>query len=301
MSERSHHQKLPVKKGHADLFLHAVTICIGLAGFIILGTYVIEGRTNATRAATALCMPLGLLWMLLLGSLIAFCRRKRKSVFVAFTIAFVLLTVGANSIASQIFLRQIEWPEEQPTATTATPFRSVIVLGGGIGVTAAGTPEAGQDGERVISAAQLWHQGLTKSIICTGEDPGGEFHPKDLGEQMLASLGVPAEAIFRVGGENTAQEMQKLRLFFKQPQEGFPERSELGKVALITSAFHLKRAVRLAEAEGLDQQIELEPLATCFRTSTFGTISPRRLIPDADAAADFGRALKETLAKFAGR
>jgi uncharacterized SAM-binding protein YcdF (DUF218 family) len=301
MSERSDRQTSLEKRGHADLFLHAVTICLGLAGFIVLGTFAVEGRTYATRAATALCMPMGLLWMLLLGSVIAFSRRKRKSVFVAFTIAFALLTVGANSIASQIFLRQIEWPEAEPTATTTTPYRSVIVLGGGIVVTAQGTPEAGQDGERVISAAQLWHRGLTKSIICTGEDPNGEYHPKDLGKQMLVSLGVPAEVIFRVGGENTTQEMQKLKLFFKQSHEGFPDSKPSEKVALITSAFHLNRAVRLAEAEGLDQQIELEPIATCFRTTPIGMLSPRKIIPDADAAADFGRALKETLAKIVGR
>ena len=301
MSERSHQKTLPVKRGPSDQFAFAATLCLFLVCVIVLGTFAIEGRTVATRAITSLCMPLGILWLLLLGCAIAFSRRKRKSVCIAFTIAFVLLSLGANPIAAQIFLRQIEWPEEQPTATTSVPFRSVIVLGGGVGVTAAGTPEAGQDGERVISAAQLWHQGLTKSIICTGEDPSGEHHPKDLGEQLLVSLGVPAEVIFRVGGENTSQEMQKLKLFFNQSHDGFPGRTEAGKVALITSAFHLSRAVRLAEAEGLDQKIEIEPLATCFRVSDAIPISPRMLVPDGEAAADFGRAFKEILAKIVGR
>ena len=301
MSERSHQQQLPVKRGRSDLFLFAATICLGLACFIVLGTFAFEGRTSATRAATSLSMPLGILWLLLLGCAIAFSRRKRKSVCVAFTIAFVLLSVGANPIASQVFIRQIEWPEEQPTATTGTPYRSVIVLGGGLGVTAAGTPEAGRDGERVISAAQLWHQGLTKSIICTGESPTEKNHPKDLGEKFLVSLGVPAEVIFRVGGENTSQEMQKLKLFFNQSHDGFPHPEEAEKVALMTSAFHLSRAMRLAKGEGLDQKIEIEPLATSFRVTDAIPISPKMLIPDANAAADFARTLKEVLAKIVGR
>ena len=301
MSERTNQPEISSKRTRSDLFVAALTICLGLVAFIVLGTFAIEGRTPATRAATALCMPLGVLWLILLGSAIAFSKRKRKSVCWAFSIAFAVLSIGTSPIISKIMVRQVEWPESDSAETSAPPFRTAIVLGGGVRVTANGNAEAGRDGERVISAAQLWHQGLTRSIICTGESPTEDHHPKDLGRQLLISLGVPPEVIFTVGGENTSQEMQKLDLFFRQIPESFPQTNGFDKVALITSAFHLSRAVRLAEASGLDNRIELEPFPTCFRSTTFDTISPKLLIPDADSATNFALAMKEMLAKIAGR
>ena len=101
--------------------------------------------------------------------------------------------------------------------------------------------------------------------------------------------------------------MKDLSRFFKQVPDQFPPISAstltaksvrpLGGVALITSAFHMGRAMRLAQGERLD----FEPFPTCYRSSVAGTVSPKLLIPSADAASDFGRALKEVLAKLVGR
>jgi uncharacterized SAM-binding protein YcdF (DUF218 family) len=293
--------ELSSKRSRSDQYLSATTICIAVVVAIVCGTYALEGRTTATRTLTAICMPLGILWLVLLGSAITFSHRKRKSVFYAFLASFLLLSVGSNPVASSLFLGQVEWPETEPSATTADPFRCVIVLGGGISVTSNGTPEANREGERIISAAQLWHQGLTQSILCTGATPSGTHDPSDVGKELLISLGVPAEVIFKIGGENTSQEMKKLDLFFRQLPAGFPDSNGSSKIGLITSAFHLSRAVRLAQAEGVTDQVDLEPIPTAFRQSTLGGISPRLLVPSAESAMGFGLAMKESLAKIVGR
>lgn len=293
--------ELSSKRSRSDHYLSSTTICIAVVVAIVLGTYALEGRTTATRTLTALCMPLGILWLVLLGSAITFRHRKRKSVFYAFLASFLLLSVGSNPVASSLFVGQVEWPETEPSATTADPFRCVIVLGGCISITSNGTPEGNRDGERIISAAQLWHQGLTQSILCTGATPSGIDDPSEVGKELLISLGVPADVIFAVGGENTSQEMKKLDLFFRQPPATFPDSNGSSKIGLITSAFHLRRAMRLAQAKGVTDQVDLEPIPTAFRQSNLGSLSPRLIVPSAESAMDFALAMKESLAKIVGR
>jgi len=173
------------------------------------------------------------------------------------------------------------------------PFRAVIVLGGGAGVTQQQTKELNREGERIFSAAQLWHAGLVSSVICTGSTPSSAEHPRDISAELLQSVGVPTEVIFKAPGENTIQEMQALKEFLEAPPSGFPESGEIG---LITSAFHMRRAMRLASAKDLD----FHPLPCGYRRAYRG-FSPKALIPDADAVAVFGSAFKEKLASLVGR
>ncbi len=49
-------------------------------------------------------------------------------------------------------------------------YRTVVVLGGCAAYTHSGYPEVNSEGQRLIAAAQLWHAGKTKTIVCTGED-----------------------------------------------------------------------------------------------------------------------------------
>ena len=105
---------------------------------------------------------------------------------------------------------------------------------------------------------------------------------------MLRQLGVGDEDIIEVGGINTAEELRHLA----------DERLDGQRVGLITSAWHMQRALRQARAQGL----ELEPVPADFLTPVQQTQSPGPaqilllLLPNSGTLNTTGAALKEYLA-----
>ena len=69
------------------------------------------------------------------------------------------------------------------------------------------------------------------------------------------------------------------------------------RVGLITSAWHMSRALRLARAQGL----RLVPLPADFVTDYEITVTPLDLIPNSQVAMDTTLLLREYLARVVGR
>lgn len=271
-------------------FLLVFCYAVGHVGL----AYVMEGTTLATRTATALVMPVGLLWMIGLGGTIWFALRRlwSSSLMMALVSAIVVFT-GCEYFSSQM-MANLEWPEQPPPATDAQPLRTAVALGGGVSIGPNGNPELGPDGERIFSVAQLWHSGLTRSIIVTGATPDGRYNPCDVSYELLLSAGVPDDAIFRIKGENTTQEMQAMKDFLADPPPGFPTE---GSIALVTSAFHMQRAMRLAKVE----EIDFIPYPCAFRGSIYDGYAPSRWVPNSHSMSHFALAFKENLAGLVGR
>jgi uncharacterized SAM-binding protein YcdF (DUF218 family) len=178
------------------------------------------------------------------------------------------------------------------------PFDVLIVLGGGAAMGANGRPQVNSAGDRIVLAAQLYQAGKARRIICTGEriraiDPDGT-DPSQQALSILESLGVPPTAIERSGGSNTAEELAHIAQIVK-PGE---------RVGLITSAWHMPRALRLARRHDL----ELEPVPADFLGSRPDAAQPPGFgatvllcIPDAEALVVAARWEKEQLARIVGR
>ena len=272
----------------------ALLIGAAFAISLVLLSYVVEGLQPATRTLTDLAMPIGVLWLGMFTAATWFALRRIWSASIAFAIGFFFIAVTANTYLSSRFVHWVEWPEQKPQATPENPYQTVVVLGGATTITADHTAELYRDGERVFSAVQLWHAGLVASITCTGSASDGVANPRDIASELLQSAGVPAEVIFKVPGENTSQEMAGMKKFLANPPEDFPA---AGKIALLTSALHMQRAMRLAKTQGLD----LEPLPCAYRSGYFPNFSPRAFVPKAYAASSFGDAIKEVVAGLFGR
>ena len=104
--------------------------------------------------------------------------------------------------------------------------------------------------------------------------------------QMWADLGIPDSAITLVGGRNTYEEAGELgRLLAAHAGE---------RVGLLTSAWHLKRAVRLATSQGLD----VISVPADFRTTGYSTWKslPVDVVPSPDGFMMTTLAMKEFLA-----
>jgi uncharacterized SAM-binding protein YcdF (DUF218 family) len=129
-------------------------------------------------------------------------------------------------------------------------YDAIVVLGGGIA--AAHPPEVMEpdlnaSADRIWQAARLYKRGAAPRIIVTGgsflAQHGGP--PTTEAEAMrvfLLDLGVPAEAITDEGmALNTIENIRNVRAIVGT-----------GRVALVTSAYHMPRALQLAARAGLD-------------------------------------------------
>jgi uncharacterized SAM-binding protein YcdF (DUF218 family) len=129
-------------------------------------------------------------------------------------------------------------------------YDAIVVLGGGM--TAAVPPflmepDLADAADRVWYAAQLYHRGVARRIIVSG----GSLSPLNTGpatteaeamRRFLIDLGVPADAIVSEGNSlNTLENIRNVRAMVGD-----------GRVALVTSAYHMPRALKIARQGNLD-------------------------------------------------
>lgn len=264
-----------------------------MAGWPALFTavvYFIEGRLLAQKVATNFAMPVGILWVLLSGiALLGWARRSRALIFVGL-VSWLVLTVAGSPILATMITRSLEdrYREIHPLEVEE-PFDAVIVLGGGTAVTPSGEPALGPGGDRVMLAARMYLTGKTKLLICTGRTlkDDGTLGPSESTHIILKDLGIPASALLELEGRTTSEEMVAIR--------EWQEENDARHVGLLTSAWHLPRAERLAAASGVD----VEPIPADFKT--YELWDSRRLMPSSTALEESSIMLKEYLAGIVGR
>jgi uncharacterized SAM-binding protein YcdF (DUF218 family) len=294
--------------------LDATFAVAGLSGFLVAGTAATEGLSTAQRVMTDLVMPVGLFWLITLAAAVYQFRIGNRRAGYAFATAFLAIWVLFSSSVSATLNLMLEYPlpEQSPLAAEATDFQAVIVLGGGASRNHAGHAELGGAGERLVMAAKLWHAGKTERIICTGtqypQNPpffdrgdqacqSGRFNPgdpADVGLDILVALSVPAERIYLSAGQNTVAEMQHLAALLPELLQDVDDQRPIG---LITSGFHMRRAIRLSLSQGL----QLTPIVA---GSSAGGVNIRGigvLVPTAGAGDNLSRVAKEWLARLIGR
>ena len=129
-------------------------------------------------------------------------------------------------------------------------YDAIVVLGGGI-VPASPPykmePELTDGSDRIWLAARMFHAGAAPRIIVSGgsfiEQQGGPATTEaEAMRRFLLDLGVPNDVIVSEGKAlNTIENIRNVRDIVKG-----------GRVAIITSAFHVPRVAKLAKRGGLD-------------------------------------------------
>ena len=188
-----------------------------------------------------LCMPYTLVMLALLAlGVWLFVRRQGRPAVCAVLLAAVLFAMGLPAVATSLGgALERKFP---PTPLEAIPNAdAIVVLGGGV---AAATdvvpyPELYASADRAIMAVRLFRAGKAPIVIPTG---GGA--PK-AEKPLLESLGVPESSIVcedeaRDTAENASKTLAILR------QRGCK------RALVVTSAWHLPRAMMLFRAEGID-------------------------------------------------
>ena len=245
----------------------AFLVVPSIAVVIIATLWATQGRDAAEKVGTALMMPAGLLWLLLMCLTTTYWPlRFRRSNAASesspprswmLLLCFILYSLAGSGLISDALARNLEAPYLSVNPLTMQIPDVVIVLGGGAGAGANDRIQGNMSGDRLILAAQLYHQNHSIKFICTGKriqsmDTTG-VDPGQASRDLLIRLGVPADSIELLGGKNTSEEMKSLATRFGSDQ----------KVGLLTSAWHMPRATRLAERNGLN----VVPLPADFRTA----------------------------------
>lgn len=254
------------------------------------------GRTVVEKTATILALPCGVIWYVLTCCLVLVLAGRQRKLAVATFFGWFLYTLCGSGHFACLIVRDLESPFATADPLGEEPFEAVIVLGGGASVGANGRFQGNQCGDRLILAAQLYHAGIAPKLICTGKRmatmDGDGSDPSEISRAVLIGLGVPESAIERLGGHNTSEEMQTLSKRFAD---------ETSRVGIVTSAWHLSRAMRLARSNGLNPT----PLPADFLSSPDKPQTTAQFIqscmPRAENFVSVSRIAKEHLAGFVGR
>lgn len=129
-------------------------------------------------------------------------------------------------------------------------YDAIVVLGGGVAPAHPPQrpyPDLTDSSDRVWLAARLWRRGTAPRIIVSG----GSYNARDGGSQdteaeamraFLLDLGVPSDAIVdEAKAINTIENIRNVKAIVGD-----------GRVALVTSALHMPRALQLAARAGLN-------------------------------------------------
>ena len=283
-------------------YLRTLMILCTMIGGAVITLGMTQDRNVAEKIGTALLMPTGLLWILMLALTLQLWRQQKRNHSgqpgaVAAAACFLLYSIAGNGFVADFTARKLEANYLNVDPMKEAPLDVVIVLGGGGGLGGNGRLQGNISGDRMILAAQLYHQKIADRFVCTGRRialmNSSGVDPAETSRDILLKLGVPDSAIEVSDGRNTSEEMVALGKRFQDSNQ---------RIGVLTSAWHLSRAMRLAERNGLHPI----PIPADFRSAanvedlTTGQIV-ECLIPSSLALAVTCASAKEYLGMLAGR
>jgi uncharacterized SAM-binding protein YcdF (DUF218 family) len=222
--------------------------------------------------------------------------------------ALLLLALGRRRLAGGLVLAQLvvlwvfamPWTSYQLTAWREAEFPRValeetppadvaVVLGGAVG--ALGNPPSENlngASDRVLRAARLFRAGKVDHVLAVGGNYwiGEEASEAVLIRDLLVEWGVPRDAVLTEDSSRNTRENATLAAEIIR-REGWT------RVLLVTSASHMRRAVREFQAAGVD----VIPSATDYSIVGPASFGPLDFLPDAGSLGATSSAVREVLGR----
>lgn len=214
----------------------------------------------------------------------------------------LLITIGIGQllffawppVASQLSQRLEDKARALQANNTGAPYAAILLLGGGMEPALPdnqGPANAHEAFDRVIYAAQLYRQGLAPRIIASGGTGLRDRYPQAETEAQamkaaLILMGVPAQAIL------TEDQSLNTRQNMALTAEVLATNHILGKLAVVTSATHMPRAIATAHKSGL----KVDAYPTDWVTPWPYRPLTQRWLPNAQALEESELAIKEWIA-----
>jgi uncharacterized SAM-binding protein YcdF (DUF218 family) len=262
-------------------------------GALLASAAALSPGSYELRKFAGLClMPAGLVWLALLGFARALAARgSHRQARFALALWFLYTLAGNVWLGSAL----AGWLQRDYVAIDPFEqgsFDAVLVLGGGVEIGEDGAPVLTAVGDRVVLAVRLYRAGKASLLVTSG--PYIHLRGRRLASSAAATatlwrqLGVPGNDILALGGpRTTTDEVRTLKRV--AAEHGWR------RVGLVTSAWHLRRAMALCRRYG----VRASPLpADVIRMPP---AQLRWLVPQADGFWPLQLACWEILGSLAGR
>lgn len=243
----------------------------------------------AAQVLAQLVFPVGLTLLLALAGLAL---RRRWLVL----LALAPLWVASSDLTARALWRAVEAEQERTLAADAPPADAVVVLSGRRRTAPGDAGVRGWDtAERFLAGLELLRAERAPRIVFTGgwspwtpdAAPEGDVNRLD-----AHALGIaPARILTTERVRNTAEEAEAVAPLLSQPAANDTGAAEgaAPHVLLVTSAYHMPRAVTLFERAGL----RVTPFPVDFRQDAARRFTLVDLVPSARALAETETALRE--------
>lgn len=235
-----------------------------------------------------LMMPAGLVWLGLL--VLAGLPGLRIGARFAAIMVLAFYTIAGNAWVGSHLLGRLEQPYEMPL-DDAEPFDAICVLGGGSSATPGGKVQLGPAGDRLLVPARLYLGGKARHLVASGlsvTDIGGKRSLADDTALVWRELGIPEQAITRISTPRTTSEEIGA---YKE----LIARQGWKKVGVCSSAWHMRRVMRLCEREG----VEMVPVPADFLSVELPW-TPMYAVPQARGFQNVQKAVWEYLGDLGG-
>ena len=239
------------------------------------------------KLLTQLSSPLGLaLGFLLVAALLALRGRHRASAALVLT-GVTWMSAWSMPLVSDALRHSLEARYPEQAVATLPVVDAVVVLGGAMrpAISSGRQPNLGAAADRIWHAARLYHARCAPRVIVSG----GKLPWHDVATteaeaigQFLRDLGVPADVILL---EQNSRNTRENALYTAK----LLNEHGIGRVLLVTSALHMRRALASFQLLGVDAV----PAATDFEVN--GQTRSLDWLPDAEALAASSRTLREYL------
>jgi len=213
---------------------------------------------NLQKTLGLLIMPVGILWLMLLGMTLWSWRLRRPAFATLLSLLWILFTLAGNPWVGQRLMARLEARVPVSHLEQGPALDAVCVLGGGSEVDAQGRPQFSAHGDRVAEAARLWHAGRTLHLVASGRSNDSLLGERDLAQEtrsLWLGLGVPDSAI-RVVPTPCFITREEIAAY-----AALRDQQRWSRIGLLTSASHLPRALKLAQKA----KLEVVPLACDYQ------------------------------------
>lgn len=213
------------------------------------------------------------------------CYQKQRLIALCLLGLTFLLYLCSISLVSNILISPLENTYRLPAQVSGDV---LVMLGGGATLDTPNLDGRGHlspvTANRLLTCAQLYHQLHLPIILSGGQVYQTTGYEARIAAKILQGLGVPRDKILIEDDSlNTTQNAGFVKKILSQ--------HNFGKPILITSAFHLPRAVLEFKKTGT----AVTPYPADYHTNVSFRFSSRQLIPSAEALNEVSIALKEYL------
>ena len=202
---------------------------------------------TAVKLLSLLIYPLSFSLLLGVIALLSALARWRRSALTLGCVAFVWLYLCSTGLVAGFLMETLERHYPSRAMSVVPEADAIVLVGGGTrGYTHMGTlADMSEQGDRLLHAAALYKAGKAPVILVAGGAPQGGAPESEQMAGILEVMGVPPRDMLQESRSKTTYENAVY------VAEALRERG-LDQVLLVTSGFHMRRAVAVFEAQGVN-------------------------------------------------